>query len=375
MTWEGGVYIDAVLPFGLRSAPKIFNSVADALEWVVRARGVEEICHYLDDFLVAGAPGRSQCGESLARLLESLDWLGFPVASEKLEGPSTVITFLGIEIDTEALILRLPQEKLVSLRGVIVSWRGRRWCRKSDLQSLAGKLQHACKVVRPGRSFLRRVFSALKGTHQAHHHIRINRALRSDLAWWEIFLESWNGVSMLWSVRTARADHHFYSDASGAFGCGAIWAHQWLQFEWPQVYGEVAIAPKELVPVVMACMVWGRAWQHQVVYVHSDNEAVVSVINSGYSKDEQLMHLVRCLFFIQAVWDISLVACHIPGVLNSVADAISRDNLPLLFSKVPDASPQPTALPQALVQLLILEQPDWTSSSWGRLLRSCLEQV
>ena len=97
----------------------------------------------------------------------------------------------------------------------------------------------------------------------------------------------------------------------------------------------------------------------QVVHVHSDNEAVVAVLNSGYSKDEQLMHLVRCLFFVLAAWDILLYACHIPGVRNSVADAISRDKISLFFSKVPDASPHPTTVPQDLVDLLVTVQPDW----------------
>jgi len=112
-----------------------------------------------------------------------------------------------------------------------------------------------------------------------------------------------------------------------------------------------------------------------VVHVHSDNEAVVAVVNSGYSKDPQMMHLVRCLFFVLAMWDISLHACHIPGILNTVADAISRDNIPLLFSKVPDASPTPTPIPAELVDLLITQQPDWTLPSWRHLFKSCLRLV
>ena len=120
-------------------------------------------------------------------------------------------------------------------------------------------------------------------------------------------------------------------------------------------------------------MIWGSCWQGKVVHVHSDNEAVVSVLNMGYSKDEQMMHLVRCLFFILAVWDISLFACHLPGVLNVAADAISRDNLPLLFFKVPDVSRQATPLPQALVDLLVAVQPDWTSRSWSHVFKNCLQ--
>ncbi len=375
LRWEGGIFIDTVLPFGLRSAPKIFNSVADTLEWVVQTAGVENVCHYLDDFLVMGALGSTQCDEGLSVLLRTLEWLGFPVAVEKLEGPSTRLTFLGIEIDTEEMVLRLPARKLEALQSLVSQWMGRRWCVKSELQSLAGKLQHATTVVRPGRSFLRRVFQLLRGTHSSHHHIRINRAFRSDLAWWHMFLASWNGVSLLRPERLRVANTHFYSDASGGFGCGAVWAQQWLQFRWPPSYSDVSITPKEFIPIVMACMVWGRSWQGKVVHVHCDNAAAVAVLNAGYSRDEHLMHLVRCLSFIIAVWDISLVAYHIPGALNCVADAISRDNLSLLFSKVPGVSPQPTRVPPPLVEILVTERPDWTSPSWRRLFGSCLQQV
>ena len=51
MEWSGKIYIDTVLPFGLRSAPKVFNAVADALEWIMRKQGIAHSLHYLDDFL------------------------------------------------------------------------------------------------------------------------------------------------------------------------------------------------------------------------------------------------------------------------------------------------------------------------------------
>ena len=43
MCWDKRVFVDNALPFGLRSAPKIFNAVADALEWIIKARGVERV--------------------------------------------------------------------------------------------------------------------------------------------------------------------------------------------------------------------------------------------------------------------------------------------------------------------------------------------
>ena len=54
MRWEGALFVDSVLPFGLRSAPKIFSAVADAVEWILKQGGVRFAVHYLDDFLVMG---------------------------------------------------------------------------------------------------------------------------------------------------------------------------------------------------------------------------------------------------------------------------------------------------------------------------------
>ena len=39
--------------------------------------------------------------------------LGVPLALEKVEGPSTTISFLGILLDTVRMDIRLPEDKLV----------------------------------------------------------------------------------------------------------------------------------------------------------------------------------------------------------------------------------------------------------------------
>ena len=70
MRWRDKLYIDAALPFGLRSAPKIFNAVADAMEWIFRSQGIELTMHYLDDFIVFGAPFSAKCKEALDRAMQ-----------------------------------------------------------------------------------------------------------------------------------------------------------------------------------------------------------------------------------------------------------------------------------------------------------------
>ena len=375
MCWEGRLFVDTVLPFGLRSAPKIFTAVADAVEWIARANGVGHLFHYLDDFLLVSEPSVHVGLPQLSTLLRIFDTLGLPVAEEKLEGPSTVVTFLGIEVDTVAMELRLPQRKVSELKILVKEWLGRHSCRKKELQSLVGKLQHACRVVKPGRSFLQRVIELLAAVKRDFHHVRLNASFRSDLVWWDTFLEGWNETSFL----TDRRDEHsarfqLYSDASGGFGCGAHWNSEWLQFEWPEGWGGRNITLKEIVPVVFACATWGSSWRGALVTAHIDNTAAVAILNSGYSKEGQIMHLVRCLFFIMAHFQFSLVARHIPGSQNKLADAISRNNLQSFLSQSQEANPVPAIIHEALVQLLITAQPDWTSPSWSRFFRSCLQQ-
>ena len=297
MVWEGALYIDTVLPFGLRSAPKIFNAVADAVEWIICQQGVSTVFHYLDDFLIVGNPYTKDCTVQLSVLREVFEHLGIPVAMEKLDGPATVLSFLGIEIDTKEMILRLPMTKLVELQDLLTSWLGKKSCLKCELQSLAGKLQHACKVVRPGRTFLRRVFELLSVTSRKHHHIRLNAMFRSDLLWWSTFLSTWNGVAII--PEEGDSGIKLFTDASGGIGCGAWCGNQWLQYKWPQTnsFRDLLINHKEVLPVVLACAVWGEQWSSQMVQAYCDNEAAVSVLNSGYSQDPQIMHLLRCLFY------------------------------------------------------------------------------
>ena len=62
MKWRGQFFVDLALPFGLRSAPYIFNSIADMVEWIIINRyNVADLMHYLDDFLTAGPACSNQC--------------------------------------------------------------------------------------------------------------------------------------------------------------------------------------------------------------------------------------------------------------------------------------------------------------------------
>ena len=193
--WEGCTYVDRALPFGLCSAPKIFNAVADFIAWVLHQNGIEFQLHYLDDFLFLETPYSDTAAKVLETVSRVLHTLGIPIAMHKTEGPSTTITFLGIVIDTLNFELRLSEEKLVRIQAYLSAWGSKRCCKKQELESLLGHLSHAATVVRHGRTFLRQLFPLLSCASAGHHFIRLTAGAKADLLWWKIFLQEWNGRS------------------------------------------------------------------------------------------------------------------------------------------------------------------------------------
>ena len=115
-----------------------------------------------------------------------------------------------------------------------------------------------------------------------------------------------------------------HNQTSSDWGAGAYWKQSW---KWPDSMASVHISIKELIPVVVA---WGSQWSHSTVLAQCDNSAVVTVINSAYSRDPEIVHLLCCLHFFAARFEFILTASHIRGIHNSSADALLRDNR-LLF--------------------------------------------
>jgi len=126
---------------------------------------------------------------------------------------------------------------------------------------LIGQLQHACRVVRAGRTFPRRMIDLSMVAKELHHHIRLNRGFRSDLQWWSLFLEGWNGISLVSSLARSSPGVVLTLDASGSWGCGAFEsAGKWFQIQWLGALDGAHITVKELLAVVVACALWGSQW-------------------------------------------------------------------------------------------------------------------
>ena len=107
--------------------------------------------------------------------------------------PAQIILFTGVQVNTILCRLELDSEKLHRLSEALAAWTQKTGATRRELQKLAGLLQWAARVVYGGRTFIRRLFDAVRTVDQAHHHIHITAEMRLDLDWWQQHLHACNG--------------------------------------------------------------------------------------------------------------------------------------------------------------------------------------
>lgn len=329
-TYRKEFYMDRVLVFGCRSSPKIFNEYATALEYIMKTKGVTDVCHFLDDYLTAGPADSDTCKNNLKIMRSCCENIGFPVQEKKVAGPTTVLEFLGIVLDTEKSETRISKERLLRTILELKNFRKRKTCTKRQLLSIIGKLSFISQVVRPGRTFTRRLIDLSKRAHYLHHHIKLNGEAKKDMEWWLQYLPSWNGINMFYEEQwSSNKVLHLYTDASDV-GYGAVFGEKWFMCKYEDDEKHLVnsnIAWRELHAILVALATWGNLLRGKRLLFHCDNEAVVYVVRKSASKDKDLADLMRKMFFVSAKCNIEISASHIRGSKNTVADSLSRLDL------------------------------------------------
>ena len=75
-----------------------------------------------------------------------------------------------------------------------------------------------------------------------------------------------------------------------------------------------------MLNVLVAVRVWKQNWENQRVLIKCDNQAVVTVLNSGKTQDLTLAAIARNIMMDIAQYHIELQVVHIFGVDNKIAD-------------------------------------------------------
>eukprot|EP00731_Ephydatia_muelleri_P032816 Em0024g360a len=250
--WQGQFYVDTCLPFGLRSAPALFNHYAEALDWIMANNNGAQLLHYLDDFLLVGPPGKDTCQEAMS--------------TAPLACPGVV----------EAAVLM-------------------------------------CRGLFPGsfltvveRSIRRRRKSLPAGTTLAAKEslpMSEGNSLLVALCLDSQDLPSWNGVAMFLDPEWTAADSlQLYTDASGSLGFGAYFNSAWFRGDWqPHQHLPLrSIQWQELFAIVAAASTWGHLWAGLRIHFRCDNLPIVQAWARQSAKHPDLMRLLRTLFLVAA---------------------------------------------------------------------------
>ena len=341
-------FIDRCLPMGSSISCSHFECFSSYLEYQIKVFSKTDfITHYLDDFLFIQETSAA-CQRVLEKFKSMCRQLGVPLAEEKTEGPSTRLTYLGLEIDTVAQVVKIPHEKVSALLHMLRGALEAEEMQLKKIQALIGSLNFVCRAIPPGRAFLRRLIGLTIGFTEGSARIRVGTGAKRDIAMWIEFLTHFNGAVMfLESQWVSNSTLELYTDAAQSIGFGCFFQNHWTCSLWPSSVQarSTAISYLELYPLVVAIELWGNLMCNKKVKFWCDNQAVVAIVNKKSAKCPRTMILVRRFVLCALKHNILFRASYVEGSYNGIADALSRFQEARFRHLAPNADMAMTPLP------------------------------
>ena len=324
-SFNGFMYFDKVLSFGLRSAAYFMQRVSNSVKFICNILNIL-IENYLDD--LAGADSPDKAWQSFTELGNVLQFCGLKESVEKCSPPSTKMVFIGVLFDSISLTLSITDERLNEIRSLVSQWLQKREATLRELQSLIGKLNFVAHCVKPARIFISRLLNWLRRIQNTESPQVIPLETKKNLIWWLKFLPKYNGISMMDLEEWSEPDEFCATDAC-LVGAGGIFADCYFHCEFPDFIrkANLHINNLELLTIVIAVKLWGHLWKGKKLVLNCDNKSSVLVLNSGSSRDSFSQSCLREICFFAAVYQFQIKGVFISGSENRIPNFLSRWNL------------------------------------------------
>ena len=323
-TVDGNCYQFACLPFGLSCAPWTFTKVMKPLMGLVRAWGIRIII-YIDDMLVL-SESKEMAAQHLEVLTFLLEALGFIVNGEKsILCPSQELELLGLLVDSQSLQLKLPIEKIKQIRKEAGQLQRKGSLTARQLSQFIGKLNAASQAILVAPLFYRNLQGELKkalllGDQSYEQALVLSPEAQEELSWRQNHIPRWNGRTVV----QRQTQTVIQSDAS-LQGWGAVCNEVSTGGSWSPQERQLHINCLELLATQLALKTFVKSQQGISVLLQLDNSTAVAYINNlGGTVSPALTALAKSMWLWALERDVMIVAQHIPGVSNMIADSESR---------------------------------------------------
>jgi hypothetical protein len=334
------------------------NTVMWAVQQELAAAGDVSVDVFVvcDDWLVV-AESEAVCRRVWLLIIAMLQRLGFTVntAAHMCIAPTWVLTWLGLELDSERMTVRLPAEKVAKALAVVREVLASKKVSRRLLDSVFGYLSYCSAVVHGGRAFLhglRRLrfrggFEA-SGARAAHHRVYVNAYLRLDLLCGCAAWSCATGTGVFRSFRCERSigrkasiaqDARGGSGGVGIFvnggflgltgaGCNrhypagghlvspGCWATPSVEANHWEMFAFCVFT--DLFPMVAV---------NKYIVVFSDSMSAMKCVRdlSVALDSPQLADLTRRFLMMTVLVTVGVLPRHVRGVDNVLADPLSRD--------------------------------------------------
>ena len=325
--WDNTLFQYRTLPFGLASAPRVFTKLLRPVVAFLRQMGIRLLI-YLDDVILLN---QSQIGLEKDKLtvLKLLHGLGFVVNLQKsMLSPAQQVEYLGYLINSKNLTLSLPQRRLLTMLTI------RETClhvltsssiRVRMLSQLIGMLTSTVLAVLPAplhyRFLQMQKTKGLLANHQNYNAlVTMTADCREELQWWLHHLQEWNGKTMV----IPTPDLVITTDSS-LKGWGATSNGVTTQGLWSLQESREHINVLELKAAMFAVMAYAKDLSRVHILLRVDNRATMAQINKmGGARSHRLFTITKEFWEFCLSRGITIIAEHVPGVMNQIADKESR---------------------------------------------------
>ena len=232
--------------------------------------------------------------------------------------------FLGVEVNSLTMTLRIPEEKWKEIQELLVSWQEKNRATLKDVQKLTGSLNFVCKCVKSGWIYLSRILNFLR-TLPKFGSKTIPVSVKKDINWWVEFTPRFNDVSLITDNWWSSPDEVLSTD-SCLSGGGAFFNGNYCHWEFPPqiLHNNWDINQLECIMIVMACKMWGHALERKKLVIFCDNQVTVTAVNSSTSRNTVIQACLRELHCDMALHSFKLKTVYLEGSKYRISDALSR---------------------------------------------------